>query len=155
TTGGRHGGPPASAGDPGDSASAYDDPPDDEPSADASPSPSASPRPSASPSAKPVPGPDLTDPHKKEIAMELGSSAEKSSLNWRAQYRYIQDIHDGRGYTGGIIGFCSGTNDMLELVQLYAKRKPGNVLAKYLPALKQVNGSASHTGLDPNYVNDW
>jgi chitosanase len=26
------------------------------------------------------------------------SSAESSSLNWRAQYRYIQDIHDGRVY---------------------------------------------------------
>ena len=36
--------------------------------------------------------------------MQLVSSAENSTLNWRAQYRYIGDIHDGRGYTGGIIG---------------------------------------------------
>ena len=50
------------------------------------------------------------DPVKKEIAMRLISSAENSSLNWRAQYGYIEDIDDGRGYTGGIVGFCSGTN---------------------------------------------
>src|SRR5439155_21505160 len=63
---------------------------------------------------------DLTDPHKKDIAMQLVSSAENSSLNWRAQFKYIEDIHDGRGYTAGIIGFCTGTHDLLELVQLYA-----------------------------------
>jgi chitosanase len=44
---------------------------------------------------------------------------------------------------------------MLELVQLYTSRKPGNVLAKYLPALRKVNGSSSHSGLDPNYPKDW
>jgi len=98
---------------------------------------------------------NLTDPRMKEIANELVSSAENSSLDWRAQYKYIEDIHDGRGYTAGIVGFCSGTGDMLDLVQLYANRKPGNILAKYLPALRKVNGTASHTGLDPNYPRDW
>ncbi|MFE1836073.1 chitosanase [Streptomyces sviceus] len=99
--------------------------------------------------------PGLDDPAKKEIAMKLVSSAENSSLDWKAQYRYIEDIGDGRGYTAGIIGFCSGTGDMLDLVQLYADRKPGNVLAKYLPALRRVNGTDSHSGLDPNFPADW
>jgi chitosanase len=98
---------------------------------------------------------DLTDPHKKDIAMQLVSSAENSSLDWRAQYKYIEDIGDGRGYTAGIIGFCSGTGDMLDLVQVYTNRKPGNVLANYLPVLRKVNGSASHSGLDPNFTKDW
>ncbi|MGW4638111.1 chitosanase [Sphaerisporangium sp. NPDC004334] len=98
---------------------------------------------------------DLTDPHKKDIAMQLVSSAENSSLDWRAQYGYIEDIDDGRGYTAGIIGFCSGTGDMLELVELYTQRKPGNVLAKYLPALRSVDGTDSHKGLDPNFTKDW
>ncbi len=98
---------------------------------------------------------DLTDPHKKDIAMQLVSSAENSSLDWKAQYKYIEDIDDGRGYTAGIIGFCSGTGDMLDLVELYTQRKPGNVLAKYLPALRKVNGSDSHKGLDPNFTKDW
>jgi chitosanase len=98
---------------------------------------------------------DLTDPHKKDIAMRLVSSAENSSLDWQAQYRYIEDVGDGRGYTGGIIGFCSGTHDMLQLVTLYTGRVPGNVLARYLLALKNVDGSDSHAGLDPNYPTDW
>ncbi|WUS77091.1 chitosanase [Kribbella sp. NBC_01245] len=97
----------------------------------------------------------LDDPAKKEIAMKIVSSAENSSLNWKAQYKYIEDINDGRGYTAGIIGFCSGTGDMLDLVELYQARKPGNVLAKYLPALREVDGTDSHAGLDPNYTRDW
>jgi chitosanase len=98
---------------------------------------------------------DLFDPHKKDIAMQLVSSAENSSLDWRAQYAYIEDIGDGRGYTAGIIGFCSGTGDLLELVELYTSRVPGNVLARYLPALRNVNGSNSHAGLDPAFAADW
>lgn len=97
----------------------------------------------------------LDDPAKKDIAMQIVSSAENSSLNWKAQYKYIEDIDDGRGYTAGIIGFCSGTHDMLELVEYYTDIKPGNVLAKYLPALRKVDGSDSHSGLDPNFTKDW
>ncbi|MGI5141924.1 chitosanase [Streptomyces sp. CA-106110] len=108
---------------------------------------------SATPAAAKATG--LDDPAKKEIAMKLVSSAENSSLDWKAQYKYIEDIGDGRGYTAGIIGFCSGTGDMLDLVQLYTDRKPGNVLAKYLPALREVNGTDSHDGLDPNFPRDW
>lgn len=97
----------------------------------------------------------LDDPAKKEIAMRLVSSAENSSLDWQAQYQYIEDIGDGRGYTAGIIGFCSGTGDMLDLVELYARRRPGNALAGYLPALRDVNGSDSHQGLDPGFPDAW
>ncbi|MGA6152628.1 chitosanase [Stenotrophomonas sp. NPDC087984] len=97
----------------------------------------------------------LDDPAKKEIAMKLVSSAENSSLDWRAQFKYIEDIGDGRGYTAGIIGFCSGTGDMLDLVEYYTEQKPGNVLAKYLPALRDVDGTDSHDGLDPNFTKDW
>ncbi|MGI5350621.1 chitosanase [Streptomyces sp. CA-250714] len=100
-------------------------------------------------------GRGLDDPAKKEIAMKLVSSAENSSLDWKAQYKYIEDIGDGRGYTAGIIGFCSGTGDMLDLVELYKDRKPGNVLAPYLLALRRVNGSDSHEGLDPHFSGDW
>ena len=97
----------------------------------------------------------LDDPAKKEIAMKLVSSAENSTLDWKAQYQYIEDIGDGRGYTAGIIGFCSGTGDMLDLVELYTDRRPGNVLAGYLPALRRVDGTDSHDGLDPHFTEDW
>jgi chitosanase len=107
------------------------------------------------PSSSAPSGKDLSDPAKKEVAMELVSAAENSSLDWKAQYKYIEDIGDGRGYTAGIIGFCSGTGDMLELVQAYTRTEPGNVLAKYLSALQKVNGTDSHSGLDPNFTKDW
>ena len=97
----------------------------------------------------------LASPPKKEIAMRLVSSAENSSLNWRAQYRYIEDIHDGRGYTAGIIGFCSGTGDMLEVVRAYTRARRANPLARFLPALRRVNGTASHAGLGRRFVAAW
>ena len=97
----------------------------------------------------------LDDAAKKDIAMQLVSSAENSSLDWKAQYGYIEDIGDGRGYTAGIIGFCSGTGDMLDLVDLYTERKPDNPLASYLPALRQVDGTDSHEGLDPGFTGAW
>ena len=97
----------------------------------------------------------LDDPKRKEIAMRLVSSAENSSLNWRAQYGYIEDIGDGRGYTAGIVGFCSGTSDMLAVVTEYTRRKPDNRLARFLPALRTVDGSDSHAGLDPGFTAAW
>jgi chitosanase len=97
----------------------------------------------------------LTDPKRKEIALKLVSSAENSTLNWRGQYGYIEDIGDGRGYTAGIVGFCSGTSDMLALVTQYTRRKPGNKLARYLPALRTVDGSDSHAGLDSGFPAAW
>ena len=116
--------------------------------------------PAAHPSAHPGSTPHaaltgLDDPVKKEIAMELVSSAENSSLDWKAQYKYIEDIGDGRGYTAGIIGFCSGTSDMLQLVTAYTKTEPSNPLAQYLPALRAVNGSSSHKGLGAAYIAAW
>ncbi|MEV6394392.1 chitosanase [Streptomyces sp. NPDC051907] len=97
----------------------------------------------------------LADPAKKEIAMRLVSSAENSSLDWRAQYEYIEDIGDGRGYTAGIIGFCSGTGDMLTVVEKYTKARPGNALAPFLPALRAVKGSDSHKGLGRPFTDAW
>ena len=87
--------------------------------------------------------------------MELVSSAENSTLDWRSAYGYIEDIGDGRGYTAGLIGFCSGTGDMLELVRSYAAAEPRNPLARFLPALRQVDGSASHAGLGRPFVAAW
>ncbi|MEV6012561.1 chitosanase, partial [Streptomyces sp. NPDC051976] len=130
------------------------------------PTPTPTPKPTTSPTATPKPtgtpttppagsGAGLADPHKKDIAMQLVSSAENSSLDWKSQYAYIEDIGDGRGYTAGIIGFCSGTGDMLDLVQAYTASEPGNPLAKFLPALEKVNGSESHSGLGDAFVSAW
>ncbi|WP_327112994.1 chitosanase [Streptomyces sp. NBC_01341] len=97
----------------------------------------------------------LDDPAKKDIAMRLVSSAENSTLDWKGQYGYIEDIGDGRGYTAGIIGFCSGTGDMLKVVERYTAKRPGNGLAPFLPALRVVRGSDSHEGLGDAYASAW
>ncbi|MFH8486312.1 chitosanase [Streptomyces longisporoflavus] len=99
--------------------------------------------------------PGLAAPAKKELAQKLVTSAENSTLNWRGQYGYIEDIGDGNGYTAGIIGFCTGTNDLLTLVEQYTKDHPDNGLARYLPALRKVNGTDSHEGLDPGFTKAW
>lgn len=102
----------------------------------------------------------LNDPIKKEIAMQLVSSAENSSLDWKAQYAYIEynvegNAKENRGYTGGIIGFTSRTHDMLELVEHYDTIAPGNVLEKYLPTLRAVDGTSSRKGPGKPFELDW
>jgi chitosanase len=102
----------------------------------------------------------LNAPAKKEIAMQLVSSAENSSLDWKAQFAYIEynvegNAADNRGYTGGIIGFTSKTGDMLAVVRAYIQSEPDNPLAKYLSALKKVNGTSSRAGLGKEFVSAW
>ncbi|TLS40898.1 chitosanase [Streptomyces montanus] len=99
--------------------------------------------------------PGLAAPDKKELAQKIVTSAENSTLDWRAQYGYIEDIDDGQGYTAGIIGFCTGTHDLLVLVERYTKAHPDNGLARYLPALRKVDGTDSHKGLDPGFTAAW
>jgi chitosanase len=97
--------------------------------------------------ARTIAGPSLRDAVRKEMAMRLVSSAENSTTRWKEQYRYIEDIGDGRGYTAGIIGFCSGTGDMLDLIEYYERTAPGSRLGAYLPALRGVNCTGSRRGL--------
>ncbi|WP_432025631.1 chitosanase [Streptomyces sp. 1222.5] len=97
----------------------------------------------------------LEAPAKKELAQRLVASAENSTLDWRSAYGYIEDIGDGQGYTAGIIGFCTGTHDLRTLVERYTEAHPHNGLARYLPALRKVDGTPSHKGLEPGFVPAW
>ncbi|MER5554496.1 chitosanase [Streptomyces sp. NPDC002793] len=99
--------------------------------------------------------PGLADPAMKEAAARLVASAEASTLDWRGQYGAIEDVGDGTGYTAGIVGFCSGTNDMLQLVEAHTEKHPDNPLAPFLPALRAVDGTDSHEGLDPGFTDAW
>jgi chitosanase len=98
---------------------------------------------------------DLSGPVGADIAQQIVCSAENSSLDWRAQYGYIEDIGDGRGFTGGLIGFCSGTGDMLEVVERCAADSRGSALARFVPALRRVDGSDSHDGLGRAFEAAW
>ena len=102
----------------------------------------------------------LDDPVKKETAMQLVAAAENSSLDWRAQYAYIEyDVEgnaaENRGYTGGIIGFTSKTHDMLMLVERYNATAPGNELQRFTAALRKVDGTSSKDGLGASFELSW
>src|SRR4051812_46195792 len=104
--------------------------------------------------------PGLAAPAKKEIAMQLVSAAENSSLDWKAQYAYIEynvehNAKENRGYTAGIIGFTSRTHDMLELLEYYERIAPGNALSPFLPALRKVDGTPGTEGLGKAFEQAW
>jgi chitosanase len=99
--------------------------------------------------------PRLDEEPRRTVAMQLVSSAENSTLDWQAQYGYIEDIGDGRGYTGGIIGFTSATGDMLDVVSSYTTVSPDNPLAPFVPALRAVVGTESHDGLGEAFEAAW
>jgi hypothetical protein len=80
---------------------------------------------------------DIRQPTFQELAYQLTSIAENSTLDWTTAYGYIEDINDNRGYTGGLVGFTSGTGDMLQLVQQYTAANPGNPLASFIPKLQE------------------
>ncbi|WP_125768731.1 chitosanase [Lapidilactobacillus wuchangensis] len=91
----------------------------------------------------------------RDTTFSLVASAENSTTNYHRQYAYIEDIGDGRGYTADIIGFTTATGDLRQVVQRYQKLRPGNSLTVFLPALKKVQGSASHRGLGRKFVKAW
>lgn len=99
----------------------------------------------------------------QEKAFEITSTAENSTVNWQAQYTYIQDIGDQRGYTGGIVGFTSATGDMLDVVKNWNTIAPGNILAKYITGLTKCASvgmgssasSAASSNLGAAFIADW
>ncbi len=84
----------------------------------------------------------------KRRAEQLTSLFENSTTE--IQYAYVEDIHDGRGFTAGRAGFTTATGDALEVIELYTTRVPANPLAKYLPRLRALakSESGSVVGLD-------
>ncbi|KAI8916312.1 csn protein [Gorgonomyces haynaldii] len=55
----------------------------------------------------------------KSIVEQITNIYENGQLDFA--WDYCENLYDGRGYTAGIIGFCTGTGDALELIELYNK----------------------------------
>jgi chitosanase len=88
---------------------------------------------------------ELTKEQKKRCE-EYTSIFENDTIE--LQYAYVENIHDGRGYTSGRAGFTTGTADALEVIKKYTAKKPGNPLAKFIPELetlaKKSSGDVTH-----------
>jgi chitosanase len=89
-----------------------------------------------------------------DTILSLVSIAENSSIDWSAQYKYCEDIGDRRGFTLNLCGFCTGTHDFLWLVQNLQTFSPNHPLITLLPALKAIDGTPSHKGIEnlPNII---
>jgi hypothetical protein len=105
--------------------------------------------------------PGLTPPQKK-IAEQLTSLWENDTTT--VDYGYSEDIKDGRGFTSGRAGFCTGTGDAIVVVACYDSIKPGNRLEKHMPALAALEekfvrslGKANQGAVTtlPGWVADW
>src|SRR5436189_4853766 len=64
------------------------------------------------------------------------------------KYDIVEHLDDGRGYTAGRSGFSTKDGDLLQVVQVYDRMRPNNVLSGFIPVLKQKQGTASTEGLE-------
>ncbi|KAI8900287.1 lysozyme-like domain-containing protein [Globomyces pollinis-pini] len=86
----------------------------------------------------------------QNIVMKLTTEFENSVQNF--QFDYCEGLDDGRGYTSGIIGFTTGTMDANVVIKQYCAVKPKNLLCRYMPRLKQLDGFFLNGNGDPNSV---
>lgn len=91
----------------------------------------------------PIPLPGATNEQVHTI-LSLVSIAENSTTEWWTKFNYCENIHDGRGYTVGLFGACSGTGDLLQMVQEVQKINPSHVMCQFIPTLKKIKGSKTH-----------
>ncbi|TSC25026.1 chitosanase [Corallococcus sp. Z5C101001] len=85
--------------------------------------------------------------NQKKVAEALTSIWENDTPT--LDYAYSENIHDGRGYTNGRAGFCTGTGDAIQVVQCYRALRTeanGNRLSKYWSALTVINNRFLSTG---------
>ncbi len=111
------------------------------------------------------PGGGLTA-NQKAVAEAMTSIWENDTP--KLDYAYSENINDGRGYTSGRAGFCTGTGDAIQVIACYDQLRTtanGNLMAKYMPALTTINNQYNSTGQDQgdtslldavgNWINDW
>ena len=72
-------------------------------------------------------GASLT-PEQLLVMRQLVSVYENTTTQPR--YSYVQDLHDGCGYTAGWVGFCTEAGDLLEVVNHYDALAANNPLRR-------------------------
>jgi chitosanase len=80
-------------------------------------------------------------PEQHYVMRQLVAVYENSSPT--PQYGYVQNLHDGCGYTAGWVGFCTATGDLLQVVNRYDSLAAINPMRKYRPELDRLATSGS------------
>ena len=86
----------------------------------------------------------LVYPYQRGLINMLEAMGENDTTDYASQYSYIQNIKDGRGYTIGTVGFCTGTGDFIVVARCLNDLAPNNPLRKYWPGLVAID-DAFHT----------
>ncbi len=122
--------------------------------------PASTPVASAATAAPPVADDCTWTPAQKQLSWAVTSVYENDTTV--LQYRYCENIHDGRGYTSGRAGFCSGTGDAIQVIDCFdaALVEKGlgarDRMAKYAKALRGMTGAdTSPVDKVGPYCRDW
>lgn len=84
----------------------------------------------------------------KHTIQQLTSIFENSTPT--LQYTYIENIGDGRGYTFGFPGFCSGTYDGTMFLKEYQNLNSSNKLISFIPAFEKIDNMSHPNGMTSN-----
>ncbi|MEV6607602.1 chitosanase [Kutzneria sp. NPDC051319] len=100
----------------------------------------------------PRPGGGLTADQRRR-ADQLISIFENGTPT--VQYGYAEDLHDGRGVTAGRAGYTTNDGDALRVIQAYTDLAPGNGLARFAPALRQLADTGGGDLPEADYIAAW
>lgn len=93
-----------------------------------------------------------------DTILSLISLPENSTTEWWKQYNYAELLRDCRGWTVTLYGACSGTGDLLMILNELQKLNPKHKLVKYIAPMKKVKGDnikgLENLGKDINSLGD-
>ncbi|ABT14792.1 hypothetical protein NY2A_B393L [Paramecium bursaria Chlorella virus NY2A] len=75
-----------------------------------------------------------------DTILSLISLPENSTIEWWKNYNYAEYLKDGRGWTVTLYGACSGTGDLLMILEALQKINPKHPLVKFIPAMRKTKG---------------
>lgn len=87
----------------------------------------------------------------KTMVMEVTNVYENGDTDFH--YGYCENLSDGRGFTAGIIGFCTGTGDAWKMIQYYHTLTGGK--DKFTPMDKALEKLAKDESQDTGSIKNY
>ena len=93
-----------------------------------------------------------------DTILSLISLPENSTTSWWTNYNFAKCLGDSRGWTVSLFGACSGTGDLLMILEELQKINPNHKLCKYISPMKKTIGDditgLENLGKDIMYMGD-